>query len=76
MPSVEVELDSFERLTPRQKEVVSLLLKGFSYRQISENLGISLYTVRAHLHSAYERLEVKSRGQAAAKIFSHMANGR
>jgi DNA-binding NarL/FixJ family response regulator len=48
--------------------VVQLLFAGFSYREIGENLGISLSTVRAHLHSAYRTLQVKSRAQAVAKI--------
>lgn len=67
------ELNSIQQLTPRQKEIVNLLLlKGYSYKQIGENLNISIYTVRAHLHSAYKRLQVKSRGQAAARIFSQL----
>lgn len=72
-PLAAKELNSGEQFTPRQKEIVNLLLlKGYSYKQIGENLGISLGTVRAHLHSAYKKLQVKSRGQAAAKIFSQL----
>ncbi|HUA66847.1 MAG TPA: helix-turn-helix transcriptional regulator [Alphaproteobacteria bacterium] len=56
------------RLSPRQLAAVDLLFKGLTYREISETLRISLFTVRSHLHSAYKRLEVKSRGQAVAKI--------
>jgi DNA-binding NarL/FixJ family response regulator len=76
VPSVEIEADFIERLTPRQKEVAALLVKGYSYRQISENLSISLCTVRAHLHYVYKKLQVKSRGQAAAKMFGRMETGR
>jgi DNA-binding NarL/FixJ family response regulator len=72
VPSGEMGANSIEQLTPRQKEVAGLLRKGYSYRQISENLSISLYTVRAHLHSVYKRLQVKSRGEAAAKMFDRM----
>jgi DNA-binding CsgD family transcriptional regulator len=63
------DLDGFEQLTSRQKDIVNLLFKGCSYREIGKNLGISLPTVRAHLHSAYKRLQVRSRAQAVAKIF-------
>lgn len=56
------------KLSPRQLEAVNLLFKGLSYREISQSLGISLFTVRTHLHSAYKRLQVKSRGQAVARI--------
>jgi len=58
-----------EQLTSRQRDIVNLLFKGCSYLEISENLGISMPTVRAHLHSAYKRLQVKSRAQAVAKFF-------
>lgn len=56
------------QLSPRQRAAVHLLVEGLSYREISERLGISLFTVRSHLHSAYKRLQVKSRGQAVARL--------
>ena len=58
-----------EQLTSRQRDIVNLLFKGCSYREIGKSLGISVPTVRAHLHSAYKRLQVKSRAQAVAKLF-------
>jgi len=61
--------DGFEELTDRQRDIVSLLFKGHSYSEIGQELGISLPTVRAHLHSVYKRLGVKSRAQVVAKIF-------
>lgn len=65
----EPDLNGFEQLTSRQKDIVHLLFKGCSYREIGKTLGISLPTVRAHLHSAYKKMQVKSRAQAVAKIF-------
>jgi len=67
--------DGFAQLTVRQKDIVNLLFKGCSYREIGKTLGISLPTVRAHLHSAYKRLQVKSRAQAVAKIFRESPPG-
>jgi DNA-binding CsgD family transcriptional regulator len=61
--------EGLEQLTSRQKDIMNLLFKGCSYREIGNSLGISLPTVRAHLHSAYKRLQVRSRAQAVAKIF-------
>lgn len=66
-------LDGFDELTVRQKDIVNLLFKGCSYREIGKSLGITLPTVRAHLHSVYKRLQVKSRAQAVAKIFRQTA---
>jgi DNA-binding NarL/FixJ family response regulator len=52
-----------ERLTPRQREILTLLARGFYYKEIGATLGISHCTVRAHLHSVYQKLEVKSRAR-------------
>src|SRR5437588_3978432 len=38
-----------EKLTPREQEILALLAKGFLYKEISGNLGISFNTVRMHL---------------------------
>ncbi|MBW8865104.1 MAG: response regulator transcription factor [Verrucomicrobia bacterium] len=56
------------RLTPRQHEILLLLAKGFYYKEIGAALGISHSTVRAHLHSVYRKLEVKSRSRAVIKF--------
>ena len=60
--------DTLGRLTPRQQEILQLLAKGFYYKEIGAALGISHSTVRAHLHSVYRKLEVKSRSRAVIKF--------
>jgi len=57
-----------EDLTPRQQEILELLARGFYYKEIGATLGISPFTVRAHLHSVYRKLEVKSRTLAVIKF--------
>jgi DNA-binding NarL/FixJ family response regulator len=57
-----------ERLTKREHEILSLLAKGYLYKEIADQLGISLSTVRAHLHTIYEKLHVQSRTQAVVKF--------
>jgi DNA-binding NarL/FixJ family response regulator len=59
---------SLGRLTPRQQEILGLLAKGFYYKEIGATLGISHSTVRAHLHSVYRKLEVRSRSRAVIKF--------
>jgi RNA polymerase sigma factor (sigma-70 family) len=59
---------TLDRLTPRQQEILRLLAKGFYYKEIGAALGISHSTVRAHLHSAYRKLEVRSRSRAVIKL--------
>lgn len=57
-----------EQLTKREQEILALLAKGFLYKEIADQLGITLSTVRAHLHTVYEKLHVQSRTQAVVKF--------
>jgi len=56
-----------EQLTAREQEVLALLAKGFLYKEIADQLGISLHTVRGHVHLVYEKLHVQSRTEAVLK---------
>ncbi len=56
-----------EKLTGREQEILSLLAKGYFYKEIADQLDISLSTVRAHLHAVYEKLHVQSRTEAVVK---------
>jgi len=58
-----------EKLTPREHEVLALLAKGFLYKEISDQLGISLHTFRSHQRAIYDKLHVHSRTEAAVKYF-------
>jgi DNA-binding NarL/FixJ family response regulator len=60
-----------EKLTPREHEVLALLAKGFLYKEISDQLGISPHTFRSHQRSIYEKLHVHSRTEATVKYFGH-----
>ena len=62
-PSSEVE-----KLTPREQEVLGLLAKGYLYKEISDNLQISINTLRNHLRAIYEKLHVHSRTEATVKF--------
>ena len=55
-------------LTPREEEILDLLVQGFRYREIAERLFISLDTVRTHVRHVYEKMHVRSRAEAAAKV--------
>ena len=54
-------------LSPREREVIELLARGYSYKEIGEALGVSMPTVNTHIHRIYEKLHVQSRGQAVAR---------
>ena len=57
-----------EQLTKREHEILALLAKGFLYKEIADQLGVTLSTVRAHLHTVYEKLHVQSRTEAVVKF--------
>lgn len=57
-------------LSNREKEVLALLVSGFSYKMISVKLNISYDTVRAHMKKIYEKLHVASMTEAVAKAIN------
>jgi len=54
-------------LSGREKEVLTLLVKGRSYKMIAEELGVSYHTVNSHIRSIYEKLHVASATEAVSK---------
>lgn len=52
---------SLEPLTPREKQVLALLVAGMSPRRISQSLHISANTVKTHVHRIYEKFGAHSR---------------
>lgn len=55
------------QLTPREREVLQLLVEGLIGKQIADRMDISFHTVDTHVRNIYEKLHVNSRGHAVAK---------
>ena len=68
---IEKPSSEMDKLSQREYEVLSLLAKGYLYKEIAEQLGIGLGSVRTYILRIYEKLHVQSRGQAAAKFFGN-----
>jgi DNA-binding NarL/FixJ family response regulator len=54
-------------LTTREQAVLDCLAQGLAYKQIGDQLNISINTIRTHLRHIYEKLHVQSRTEAVAK---------
>lgn len=61
-------------LSPREREVLELLARGYLYKEIAEMLKISVLTVNTYIRRIYEKLHVRSRAQAVAK-YAHLPMG-
>ncbi|MEX1116626.1 MAG: response regulator transcription factor [Akkermansiaceae bacterium] len=57
-----------ERLSEREGQVLDGLVRGDLYKEISDNLGISMGTLHTYIRRIYEKLHVHSRAQAVAKV--------
>jgi len=55
------------QLTPREKEILALLVEGKSYKMIGADLGIGFETVRTHMKNIYGKLHVQSLTEMVAK---------
>lgn len=58
--------DNTSKLSPREREVLDLLARGYAFKEVSDVLGISVTTVGTHIRHMYEKLHVHSRAQAVA----------
>jgi DNA-binding NarL/FixJ family response regulator len=57
-----------ESLSDREGQVLELLAQGYIYKEIGEQMAISIPTVGTHVRHIYEKLHVRSRAQAVAKF--------
>lgn len=67
--SEQKETANVEVLSSRENEILHLLAKGLLYKEIADQLSISVSTVRQHIHHIYEKLHVQNRTEAINKVF-------
>ena len=67
-PPLDPELDS---LTPRELEVLRLLARGYTYREIAETLVISIKTVETHASNILRKTQQSNRHQLTRWAASH-----
>ena len=61
-PATDPEL---EQLTPREREVLRLIARGYAYKEVAGDLGIAVKTVETHVSSVLRKLQLSSRHQLA-----------
>lgn len=65
------EKPDYIQLTEREKDILSALVEGFSYKMIAEKLFLSVHTIHTHIKNIYEKLHVNSKGEAVAKAIKN-----
>ncbi len=64
----DVSVPGTAALSPREREVGELIVRGYSNKEIASALFISVPTAKVHVRSILSKLAVKSRTQAAVKL--------
>ena len=59
-------------LTPRENEIAGLIARGRSNKEIARELCIEISTVKNHVHHMLEKLGVRGRAEAAARVRAHL----
>src|SRR6185295_6395455 len=62
-------IDEVDILTPKEKEILKALARGLRYKEIADEMHISIETVRTHARKIYEKLQVQSRTEALNKVY-------
>lgn len=63
-----------EELTDRERTVLEALAQGCAYKEIAGQMNVSWHTVHTHVRHIYEKLHVRSRGEAVAKFLGSRDN--
>lgn len=58
-------IDDSVRMTKREKQVIELIADGFTNKEIAQQLHLSTYTVKSHVHNVLEKLALNTRVQIA-----------
>ena len=61
-------------LTPRERDVVRLVVDGFGNREVAQQLGLSSHTVRNYLFNIFDKLGVSSRAELILYVLSNSDN--
>lgn len=63
------------RMTKREKQVIELISEGQTNKEIAQNLHLSTYTVKSHVHNILEKLALRTRVQIAKYLHDSIRKG-
>jgi DNA-binding NarL/FixJ family response regulator len=66
-------MGGFDRLTPREREVLSLIAKAETNTAISADLGITTRAVERHVNSIFRKLEIPADGRVNRRVRAALA---
>jgi len=66
-----VKSQYFEKLSPKENEVVQQIIKGLTYKEVGVALNISYTTVNDHLKNIYKKLSVNSKAELISKVLNN-----
>ena len=68
-PNKKQDTELLHSFITREQEILHALAKGFAYKEIADQLYISIETVCTYLRKIYEKLQVRSKVEALNKVF-------
>lgn len=66
--------DEVDELTPREREVLRFIARGYTYKEIGATLSISARTVESHVSSVLRKLQLRNRHQLSTWAAEHRLN--
>jgi DNA-binding NarL/FixJ family response regulator len=63
------DIEGIERLTPREREVTTLIARGYTYKEASAELGISVKTLENYVSSIFRKVRVTSRSELTRYVY-------
>jgi DNA-binding NarL/FixJ family response regulator len=57
-------------LTPREREILDYLAKGYQYKEVADHLSVTFNTVHTHIKNIYTKLHVRSRHEAVCRYLN------
>ncbi len=65
-----IKLKEAVRMTKREREIITLIGEGLSNKEIGQNLRVSTFTVKSHVHNIMEKLVLHTRLEVANYSYS------